>query len=210
LNILILTGREQGGCDQILEVGTDGALEQLKGIAEEAEGVELDWLTYPPLPGSEFAISTLYPKKVYNIFPWSVLLPFVGAKIYKSDTQSLINTGLFGITFNQVDYNQGMTTSTGITVITAGQYRASAGVGFATGGGLRVVDILKNGARASGSTTGTPGLASQAPTANVQAVWEGALAVGDIISVRAMQNSGGNINTVAGIDSTWLAVSKIG
>lgn len=72
MNILILTGREQAGCDQIMEVAPENDIAILKGIAEEAEGVTLDWLTYPPLPGSEFAISPLYPKKVYNILPWSL------------------------------------------------------------------------------------------------------------------------------------------
>jgi hypothetical protein len=141
---------------------------------------------------------------------------FVGCAIYKATTaQTLSNDTDTDITFNAEDYDtnafhDNTTNNQRITIPSgkAGKYILQTIIIFAANGtGVRDVAFLKNGATILGSML-APALSSFSQ--RVEHIWIGELAVGDYITVKANQNSGGNLNVAAEQNYTRFTATYLG
>lgn len=148
---------------------------------------------------------------------WSptIATSFVGAKAYRSSNVSLANNTFSNVSFNAQEYDTDAffaPTSTNITIPAglAGYYSIQGSIEYAANGtGTRFARINLNGTGLTFMFL-TFGVSIFTQTVNVSAVVN--LAVGDVITLEAYQNSGGALNILgAAVPSrTWLAITFLG
>lgn len=127
------------------------------------------------------------------------------ARVYNTATQTLTTATNTVVTFDSERYDVGSCHSTSsntsrLTVPSGegGVYTIGASIGFAANAtGERIVDILLNGTTIIARIRHPAGAASQI---DMTITTEYTLAAGDYVEVQLYQNSGGNLNTVAGGD----------
>lgn len=214
MSVLILTTREQAGCNEIMEVATEGGMDYLKGIAEETEGVTLDWLDYPHLPNSQYAISPFYPKKFYSIQEWSFpegVTILENGRIYLTANTTLPNAAVTAITLGSSSYLSGMAQSGGgLLVQESGKYAVKGQIQWIVGGNQRSALLQVNGTTVAAFYTGESSVANDGIVGYTQVVWEGALVAGDVIKLAGFQESTIALQMTAGANATWLAAHRFG
>lgn len=135
-----------------------------------------------------------------------------------ASAQTIANNTLTALTFttNTTDVGSIHSTSTNTSRFTVpasnvggdGWYLASAQVEFASNTtGIRLIDVYKNGTTRLAYHDNLPCTGGNATA--LQVTWQGALAAGDYIEFRVFQDSGGNLNTVAGVAHTFGTISKL-
>lgn len=136
------------------------------------------------------------------------------ARVYHSANQSIANTTFTTLAFNSERYdNDGehdnTTNNSRLTCKTAGKYRITANVQFASNAtGYREVFFLVNGTTAIADIIQDAN-ASFATTMSLSTTYE--LAVNDYVEVRVYQNSGGALNVSAvGNYSPEFMMEKVG
>lgn len=144
-----------------------------------------------------------------SITPSNLL--FVGARLYAGSTTSIPGTGTnTQVNVNTVEYSSGVNTSIAnqIIITTAGYYRLTASVRIATTAatGIYLANAFVNGTVVCGAgptvtVAGTVG--AFCSTAKL-------LAVGDVVTLGAFQNSGTAQSTVANQKGTYLEVQFLG
>jgi hypothetical protein len=134
----------------------------------------------------------------------------IGASVFNSANEPIPDSVQTDVTFDSSLYSDGVTFTAGanpITILTAGKYQIDWGILFdaAAGGSLRDSRLLLNGAAINGYAAVGP---STLPFTANGAV-ELSLSIGDTIGVAVFQNSGGNLNIMAGFPYISLSVRKV-
>lgn len=133
---------------------------------------------------------------------------------YAGAAQTLTTAVAAAIAFNSETFDivqagdtpshDNVTANTRLVARTAGKYEMTGQVRFApSSSGVRAVAIRLNGTTDL-ITTQQPAVASPSSTDVSTPTIVAALAVGEYIELRATQTSGGNLDTIAGLDKTFL------